>query len=68
MKVSQTILQKLANDADFRLNTALALKVSERTIKDYVKCESDNLTKYAAVLYYKKCGFTEEQIFPDLAA
>ncbi len=63
MKVSKLILEKLLSDTDFRLSTALALKVSERTVADYAKKESDNLTKYAAFLYYKSQGFTVAEIF-----
>lgn len=63
MKVSKLILEKLLTDTNFRLNTALALKVTERRVRDYAKEESDNLTKYAAVLFYQSAGFSVEQIF-----
>jgi hypothetical protein len=65
MKVSQTIKEKLLNDKDFRLNTALKLDTTERTIMNYAHAGSDNLTKYAAVKYFKKCGFSEKEIFEE---
>ena len=63
MRVSQLILEKLINDKSFRLNTALALGVTERNIQMLVERKSDNLTKYAAVKYYKSTGLKEAEIF-----
>jgi hypothetical protein len=63
MKVSQIIIEKLLNDKEFRLKTALALKVSERNIVERARANSDNLTKMAAVKVYHEFGFTDEQIF-----
>ncbi len=63
MRVSQLILEKLTNDKTFRLNTALALNVTERNIQLLVERKSDNLTKYAAVKFYKSTGLKEAEIF-----
>lgn len=63
MRVSPLILEKLTNDKNFRLNTAIALGVSELNVKRLAKANSDNLTKAAAVIYYRKEGFNDEQIF-----
>ena len=68
MKVSAFILEKLLNDTDFRLNTALALGVTERNVTELAKRNSDNLTKAAAVKYYKKTGLKEKQIFETVNA
>jgi hypothetical protein len=68
MRVSKLIEEKLLNDTEFRLKTALAIGVTERSIKNYVKDHSDNLTKYAAVLIYQSHGFSIEQIFEPVAA
>ena len=63
MKVSSLIIEKLFNCKEFRLTTALVLKVSERTIMNYAHDCSENLTKYAAVNYFKSQGFKENEIF-----
>lgn len=63
MKVSAIIIEKLLNNKIFRLNTALALGVTERNIQELAKRESDNLTKAAAIKYYKSTGLKEKEIF-----
>lgn len=63
MEVSAIIIEKLLNNKVFRLNTALALGVTERNIQELAKRKSDNLTKAAAVKYYKSTGLKEKQIF-----
>jgi hypothetical protein len=63
MNVSTTILEKLLNDKDFRLRTALALGVTERNVQILAKNNSDNLTKAAAVKFYKTTGLKDREIF-----
>jgi plasmid maintenance system antidote protein VapI len=65
MNVSTIILEKLLKDKDFRLRTALALQVTERNIQNLAKNKSDNLTKAAAVKFYKSTGLKEEEIFDN---
>ena len=62
MKVTPLILEKLLNDKIFRLNTALALGVTERNVQQLAERNSDNLTKMAAVKYYKSTGLKESEI------
>jgi hypothetical protein len=68
MKVSALIIEKLLTDKKFRLNTALALGVTERNVQQLADRNSDNLTKMAAVNYYKSTGLTDEQIFETVTA
>lgn len=68
MKVSALIIQKLLKDKKFRLSTALALGVTERNIQQLAERNSDNLTKMAAVEYYRSTGLTDEQIFETVTA
>lgn len=65
MKVSQIIIEKLLNDKNFRLNTALALGVSERNIQILAEKNTinSNLTKMAAINYYKSTGLADKDIF-----
>lgn len=65
MKLSQFIIEKLLNDKNFRLNTAMALGVSERNVQILADKNdvNSNLTKMAAVNFYKSTGLTESEIF-----
>lgn len=63
MRVSPLILEKIKNDRVFRQHTALALGVTERNVEILGKNNSDNLTKAAAVKFYKSTGLKEDVIF-----
>ena len=63
MRVSQIIIEKLINDKQFRLGTALAMKISENNVRNLAKANSENLTKYSAIKFFKKNGFSELNIF-----
>lgn len=63
MKVSQLILNKIKTDRVFRQHTALALGVTERNVEQLAERNSDNLTKFNAVKYYKSTGLKEKEIF-----
>lgn len=63
MNVSKEIIEKIINDRDFRLNTALAMGITENNVRNLAKANSSNLTKYAAVKFFKSKGFTESEIF-----
>lgn len=67
MKVTQLIIEKLLNDKNFRLNTALALGVTERNIQILAEKNSvnSNLTKMSAVNFYKSTGLNDSQIFEN---
>ena len=62
MKVKPLIIEKLLNDKIFRLKTALALGVTERNVQQLAERNSDNLTKMAAVKFYKSTGLKESEI------
>ena len=62
-KVSPIIAEKLINDKEFRLKTAIALKIGERSVMNSLYAESDNLTKYAAILVFRQYGFKEKEMF-----
>ena len=63
MKVSNIILEKIKDDLTFRLQLALALNISERQVQNLGKKNSENLTKYTAVEFYKSQGLSEDEIF-----
>ncbi|GAB3024557.1 hypothetical protein GCM10027051_31540 [Niabella terrae] len=63
MKLSQKIKDLIATDNQFSLGLAAVLDVSQVAVRDLVRRDSDRLTLFAAVQYYKEKGFTEKQIF-----
>jgi len=65
MKLTQFIIEKLLTDKNFRLNTAMALGVSERNVQILADKNdvNSNLTKMAAVNYYRSTGLTDAEIF-----
>ena len=63
MNVSTLILEKIKTDRVFRQHTALALGVTERNVEILASKNSDNLTKAAAVKFYKSIGLKEKEIF-----
>lgn len=64
MKIAQIIIEKLLNDKNFRLNTALALGMTERMVQINAQNNTvnGNLTKIAAIKYFQSQGFKEEEI------
>ena len=63
MRVSSLILEKIKTDRVFRQHTALALGVTERNVEILGVKNSDNLTKAAAVKFYKSTGLKDKEIF-----
>lgn len=62
MNVSNLILEKIATNRTFRLQTALALGVTERNVQILASKNSDNLTKYAAIKFFMSTGLKENEI------
>ena len=63
MKVSNKVLELLANDAALRMQVALALGISEAGMKRNIERNSSNLTKIAAIRVIKKMtGLKEKEI------
>jgi hypothetical protein len=65
MRVSSLILEKIKTDRVFRQHTALALGVTERNVEILGKKNSDNLTKAAAIKFYKSTGLKDKEIFEE---
>ncbi len=63
MNISRLVREKILNEKSFRLQTALALGVTERNVQILATKNSDNLTKYAAVKFFKSTGLKEKEIF-----
>lgn len=63
MKVSKEILTKILTDNDFSMELAKILKVQQQSVIGLARRNSDKLTLYQAILFYKEKGYTEENIF-----
>jgi hypothetical protein len=65
MKLSPLVIEKLLTDKNFRLNTALALGVTERNVQILADKNdvNSNLTKMSAVKYYRSTGLKDKDIF-----
>lgn len=62
MKITSVLIEQLKEDANLRLQVAIALGVGERNVLELAKRESDNLTKYGAIVVFMKYGYTIEEI------
>lgn len=65
MKVSKTIIEKILNDNAFSADLAGVLNIQQQSVLGLARRNSEKLTLWKAVKFYKKKGFSEEQIFED---
>ncbi len=62
-KLSERILDKIINDNDFSLRLCLHMKIRQQTLFKHVRAKSDSLRLPEQIAFYKKEGFTEDEIF-----
>ncbi len=62
-KVTKLIIDKINTDNDFSIELAKRIKKQQQTVKGLALRNSEKLTLYSAVMFYKELGYTEEQIF-----
>ena len=65
MKVSKKIIEEILTDNDFSMGVAKAMNIQQQSVMGLARRNSEKLTLYSAILYYKAQGFTEEEIFKD---
>lgn len=63
MKVSKVIIQKILSDNSFSVKLADKLGITQLSVRNLAKRNSDKLTLYVAVKFYESQGFSEEEIF-----
>jgi hypothetical protein len=66
MKVTEFILNKILTDKDFSGRLSMRMGIKQNSLEQLAGRNSTKLTLYAAILFYKECGFTDEQIFEPL--
>lgn len=64
-KVSTIIIDKILNDNDFCMDLAKKLGLQQQSVIGLAKRNSDKLTLYEAILFYKSKGFVECEIFEN---
>lgn len=62
-KVSSTIRRRILEDNEFSNQLASQLGIQQQSVIGLAKRNSDKLTLYHAIEYYKKKGFKEDEIF-----
>ena len=64
-KVSKIIIDKVLKENDFSIGLAKVLDIQQQSVLGLAKRNSNKLTLYIAIQYYKEKGFTENEIFYD---
>lgn len=62
-KVSELIRKKILEDNDFSMKLATELEIQQQSVLGLARRNSNKLTLYLAVEFYRKNGFSLEQIF-----
>ena len=62
-KVSKIIIDKILNENDFSIGLAKVLDIQQQSVLGLAKRNSNKLTLFIAIQYYKESGFTENEIF-----
>ena len=62
-KVSKIIIDKILNENDFSIGLAKVLDIQQQSVLGLAKRNSNKLTLFISIKYYKEKGFTEEEIF-----
>ncbi|MCT7903707.1 MAG: helix-turn-helix domain-containing protein [Candidatus Ornithobacterium hominis] len=65
-KVSEVIRNRIIEDLKFSSGLSLALNIQQQSVIALAKRNSDKLTLYAAVNFYKLNGYKEIEIFESL--
>ncbi len=65
MKVSNLIIEKILKDSSFSGELAINLGIKQQSVIGLAKRNSEKLTLYKAILFYREKGFADAQIFED---
>ncbi|WP_034690458.1 hypothetical protein [Kaistella palustris] len=64
-KVSGKIIEKILSENAFSIELAKRLGIQQQSVLGLAKRNSNKLTLFIAVQFYKEKGFTENEIFYD---
>lgn len=62
-KVSKIIRQKILEDNEFSNQLAIQLGIKQQSVIGLAKRNSDKLSFYQAIMFYKMRGYKENEIF-----
>lgn len=62
-KVSDFIVQKILKENNFSMELAKILDIQQQSVLGLAKRNSNKLTLYIAVKFYKDKGFSDDEIF-----
>lgn len=62
-KVSEIIIEKILKDNNFSMELAKTLDIQQQSVLGLAKRNSNKLTLFIAVQFYKANGFAEKDIF-----
>ena len=65
MEISDFIVEKIKKENNFSIELAKILGIKQQSVVNLAKRKSRNLTLWDAVMFYKKIGLSEEEIFQD---
>lgn len=65
MKVSNLIIEKILNDNQFSSELAIELGIQQQSVLGLARRNSSKLTLYQAVMFFKKKGFSDKEIFEE---
>lgn len=65
MKISEKIIEKILSDNQFSLKLALLLDIQQVSVRALAKSNSDKLAHFKLVEFYKKEGFSEDEIWEN---
>lgn len=64
-KVNEKIIKKILSENAFSIELAKRLDIQQQSVLGLAKRNSNKLTLFIAVQFYKEKGFTENEIFYD---
>lgn len=68
MKVSKKIKDRIMKDNSFSLQLAEVLGIQQSSLRLLVRRNSDRLTLYQCVEFYRRDGYTDVEIFESAKA
>ncbi|MFA5619082.1 MAG: hypothetical protein WDA08_02110 [Weeksellaceae bacterium] len=63
MNISKKIIDRILNDNDFSMELAMRMGIQQQSVMGLARRNSVKLTLYEAVLYYRRCGYDDKDIF-----
>lgn len=63
LKINQKIIDRILSDNDFSMRLALKMGIQQQSVIGLARRNSNKLTLYEAILYFRENGFSDDEIF-----